>query len=98
MSRHDGRAVDALRVVEMTPDYLSNPLASVLIKMGDTRVLCNASHDEKTPFFLKNSGMGWVTADAKLSAPIEVIFLVGTVGDLTSTVGGSPPRGGTATR
>lgn len=63
MTRHDGRAVDDLRVVEMTPDYISNPLASVLIKMGKTWVLCTASQDEKTPKFLKNSGKGWVTAE-----------------------------------
>jgi len=63
MSRHDGRAPDALRVVEMTPDYLNNPLASVLIKMGETRVLCTACQDEKTPHFLKGSGQGWVTAE-----------------------------------
>jgi ribonuclease PH len=63
MTRHDGRTNDALRSVEMTPDYLRNPMGSVLIQMGETRVLCTASVDERVPQFLNGSGEGWVTSE-----------------------------------
>ncbi len=63
MARHDGRADDALRPVELIPDYLKHPPGSVLIRIGDTHVLCTASVDERTPAFLDGSGMGWVTAE-----------------------------------
>jgi ribonuclease PH len=62
MARHDGRAADALRTVQLVPNYLDNPLASVLIHMGDTRVLCTASVEERTPHFI-NDGEGWLTAE-----------------------------------
>jgi len=63
MARHDGRSDDALRTVKMTPGYLRNPAGSVLIEMGETRVLCNASVDERVPPFLSGAGEGWVTAE-----------------------------------
>jgi len=62
-TRHDGRTVDALRDVKMTPGYLSNPMGSVLIDMGNTRVLCTAMVDERVPQFLMGSGEGWVTGE-----------------------------------
>ncbi|MBW1885143.1 MAG: ribonuclease PH, partial [Deltaproteobacteria bacterium] len=61
--RHDGRADDALRNVEMTPDFLDNPLGSVMIHMGQTRILCNASVEERVPPFLNGSGEGWITGE-----------------------------------
>jgi ribonuclease PH len=61
--RHDGRADDALRDVEMVPDFLQNPLGSVMINMGQTRVLCNASVEERVPPFLNGSGEGWITGE-----------------------------------
>jgi ribonuclease PH len=47
----------------MTPDFLRNPTGSVLIEVGETRVLCNASVEERVPPFLNGSGEGWVTAE-----------------------------------
>lgn len=44
-------------------DYLRHPKGSVLIEMGDTRVICAASVEEGVPPFLKNSGRGWLTAE-----------------------------------
>jgi ribonuclease PH len=63
MTRHDGRGHDVLRPVEMVPDYLKNPIASLLINMGNTRVLCAASVEDRVPHFLKGAGEGWVTAE-----------------------------------
>jgi ribonuclease PH len=62
-TRHDGRADDALRDVKMTPGYLSNPTGSVLIDMGNTRVLCTAMVDERVPQFLMGTGEGWITGE-----------------------------------
>ena len=63
MARHDGRSDEAPRPVEMTPDYLKHPKGSVLIEIGQTRVLCNASVEDKVPPFLNGTGEGWVTAE-----------------------------------
>ena len=63
MRRHDGRADDALRDVEIVPDFVRHPLGSVLISMGDTRVLCTAPVEDRVPPFLNGSGEGWVTAE-----------------------------------
>jgi ribonuclease PH len=61
--RRDGRRPDELRPVTITPDYLKDPEGSVLIRAGDTWVVCTASVEEKVPPFLKDSGRGWVTAE-----------------------------------
>ena len=61
--RIDGRAYDELRSVRITPDYVDYPEGSVLIEMGKTRVLCNASVEESTPRWRMGSGAGWVTAE-----------------------------------
>ncbi len=63
MKRSDGRSPDALRPVKITRDYLKHPEGSVLIEMGDTKVICTASLEEKVPPFLRNTGKGWVTAE-----------------------------------
>jgi ribonuclease PH len=63
MARHDGRAEDALRDVEIVPDYLRHPAGSVMIRMGDTRVICAASVEESVPQFLRDTGEGWVTGE-----------------------------------
>jgi ribonuclease PH len=63
MARHDDRSEETLREVKLTPGYLDNPLGSVLIEMGRTRVLCTASLDERVPKFLHGSGEGWVTGE-----------------------------------
>ena len=61
--RHAGRSVDALRPVRIEVGYTRYAEGSVLISMGETRVLCNASVLEKVPPFLKGQGKGWVTAE-----------------------------------
>ena len=62
-ARTDGRATDELRAVRITPGYLPYAEGSVLIEMGQTRVICSASLEDRVPFFLRNQGQGWVTAE-----------------------------------
>ena len=52
-----------LRPVEITRNYLKHAEGSVLIEMGDTKVICTASVEERVPVFLRNTGKGWVTAE-----------------------------------
>lgn len=61
--RHDNRTADQLRPVKITKDYLMHPHGSVLIEMGDTKVICTAFVEDRVPPFLKGSGQGWVTAE-----------------------------------
>ncbi|OGQ50736.1 MAG: ribonuclease PH [Deltaproteobacteria bacterium RIFCSPLOWO2_02_FULL_53_8] len=61
--RIDGRAHDELRPVTITRNYLKFAEGAVLIEMGDTKVLCTATSEEKVPPFLKGSGKGWLTAE-----------------------------------
>jgi ribonuclease PH len=63
MLRSDGRAAGELRPVNMTTGYLLTAEGSVLIEVGNTRVLCAASIEDSVPAFLRNSGRGWVTAE-----------------------------------
>ena len=66
MKRSDGRTSKQLRTVKMTKDFVIYPEGSVFIEMGHTRVLCNASIEEKVPRFLAGTGKGWVTAEYSL--------------------------------
>jgi ribonuclease PH len=61
--RPDGRPADALRPLEITTGMQKHAEGSVLIKTGDTWVLCAASVEEKVPPFLEGKGVGWVTAE-----------------------------------
>ena len=61
--RTDGRAHDELRPVQITPGFLSYAEGSVLIEMGNTRVICAASLEDRVPPFLRNTGQGWLTAE-----------------------------------
>ena len=61
--RANRRAADELRPVRFTRDYTNHAEGSVLAEFGETRVLCNASVDERIPQFLRGSGQGWVTAE-----------------------------------
>lgn len=61
--RGDGRRFDELRGVKITTQYIMYPEGSVLIEMGNTKVICNASIEERVPSFKKDSGEGWVTAE-----------------------------------
>ncbi|WP_113672223.1 ribonuclease PH [Vallitalea guaymasensis] len=63
MSRIDGRQNDELREVKITKDFIKYPEGSVLIEMGETKVICNASVEDRVPPFKKDSGEGWVTAE-----------------------------------
>jgi ribonuclease PH len=61
--RIDGRRYDELRPVKITPSYLAFAEGSALIEVGQTRVLCAASVEDRVPPFLKGKGTGWVTAE-----------------------------------
>jgi ribonuclease PH len=61
--RIDQRLPNQLRPLKITKDYLLTAEGSVLIELGNTRVLCTASIEESVPTFLRNSGKGWVTAE-----------------------------------
>jgi ribonuclease PH len=61
--RIDHRKSDELRKVSVRTRYLKNAHGSCLIEMGDTKVVCSATVEEKVPFFCKNEGKGWVTAE-----------------------------------
>ena len=63
MTRLDGRAPDAIRATRLTPNYLMHAEGSVLIEVGQTRVICAASIEDRVPPFLRGSGKGWVTAE-----------------------------------
>jgi ribonuclease PH len=62
-ARIDQRRPDQARPLKVTTDYLLTAEGSVLIEVGNTRVLCAASIEESVPPFLRNSGKGWVTAE-----------------------------------
>jgi ribonuclease PH len=62
-ARTDGRAPDELRPVRITPGFLPYAEGSVLIEMGNTRVVCAASLEDRVPPFLRSSGQGWLTAE-----------------------------------
>jgi ribonuclease PH len=61
--RGDGRKQNQLRRLSITPSYIKTADGSVLIEMGDTRVICTAKLEERVPPFLRNSGKGWITAE-----------------------------------
>jgi ribonuclease PH len=62
MRSHD-RAPDELRPTIITPDFLLHAEGSVLIEVGQTRVICTASVEDRVPPFLRGTGKGWVTAE-----------------------------------
>jgi ribonuclease PH len=63
VSRPDGRAPRDLRPVRFETDFLRWAEGSVLLEMGETRVLCAASHETRVPPWLQGKGRGWVTAE-----------------------------------
>jgi len=63
MTRLNGRAADALRPTTITPNALMHAEGSVLIEVGQTRVFCAASIEDRVPPFLRGTGKGWVTAE-----------------------------------
>jgi len=63
MMRKDGRAPDEIRPVKITRNFIKYPEGSVLIEVGDTRVICTATVEDRVPPFLKDTGQGWITAE-----------------------------------
>ncbi|HEX8814683.1 MAG TPA: ribonuclease PH [Terriglobales bacterium] len=61
--RSDNRTADQIRPVNIFPDYIHTAEGSVLIEVGNTRVICTASLEETVPPFLRNTGKGWITAE-----------------------------------
>ncbi len=64
--RSGGRRWNELREVKIFRNYLRYPKGSILLEMGNTRVICTASIEEGVPAFLRNSGRGWLTAEYSL--------------------------------
>ncbi len=63
MSRSDGRAPNQMRDVSIKKNFIKHAEGSVLIQVGDTKVICNASVEERVPPFLRDKKQGWVTAE-----------------------------------
>lgn len=63
MLRIDGRGQKDLRTVKITRNFTKYAEGSVLIEMGDTKIICTATVEEKVPPFKKNTGEGWITAE-----------------------------------
>ena len=61
--RSSGRKNDQVRSAKITRNYIKHAEGSVLIEVGDTKVICTASIEEKVPPFLKGTGEGWITAE-----------------------------------
>jgi ribonuclease PH len=61
--RSDNRNAEQMRPVILTPDFISIAEGSVLIEVGNTRVICTASIEETVPRFLQGTGKGWVTGE-----------------------------------
>jgi ribonuclease PH len=63
MARYEGRLWNEIRDIRMTRDFLKYPEGSVLIEMGQTKVICTATMEDKAPAFLRNTGRGWLTSE-----------------------------------
>jgi len=63
MARHDGRALNEMRLVKLTRGWAKYAEGSCLVEIGDTKVLCTASIDTTVPRWMQNSNSGWVTAE-----------------------------------
>ena len=61
--RSDNRAPDQLRPVNIVPNFIQTAEGSVLIEVGNTRVICTASIENTVPAYLRNTGKGWVSAE-----------------------------------
>ena len=63
MQRIDGRNEQELRPVKITRNFIKHAEGSVLIEVGETKVICTATIEEKVPPFVKGTGKGWITAE-----------------------------------
>ena len=59
----NNRKKDEIREIRISKEYIKYPEGSVLIELGNTKVICNATVEEKVPPFLKGSSKGWITAE-----------------------------------
>lgn len=74
--RIDGRKGDEIREIKITRNYISHAEGAVFIEMGNTRIVCTATVEDKTPKFLAGKGSGWITAEYDMipgSAPQRII-------------------------
>ncbi|GAB6182423.1 ribonuclease PH [Thermodesulfovibrio hydrogeniphilus] len=89
--RVDGRKNDEIRPIKITKDFIKNADGSVLIELGNTRVICTASIENKVPPFLKDQKKGWVTAEYSMlprSTPVRMLreSTAGRVGGRTHEI------------
>jgi ribonuclease PH len=63
LKRIDGRRPDEMRPILITPNPLRHAEGSAMIEVGDTKVMCSATLEGKTPIFLRGTGKGWITAE-----------------------------------
>ena len=61
--RLDGRAVDEIRSTKITPNISPYAEGSAIIEVGGTKVICTATVEDRVPLFMRNKGIGWVTAE-----------------------------------
>jgi ribonuclease PH len=61
--RSDQRALDQLRELTLTPEFIRTAEGSCLIELGNTRVICTATLEESVPHWMRNLGRGWVTSE-----------------------------------
>lgn len=61
--RINNRKITAIRPIKITPNIIDNADGSCMIEIGKTRVICTASIENRVPFWLKNTGKGWITAE-----------------------------------
>lgn len=61
--RSDNRALDQMRTLELTPEFIRTAEGSCLIEVGHTRVICTATIEESVPGWMRNQGKGWVTSE-----------------------------------
>ncbi|MBM7555042.1 ribonuclease PH [Thalassobacillus pellis] len=61
--RTDDRKSNQLRPIKIETNYVKHPEGSVLISVGDTKVICNASVEDRVPPFMRGQGKGWITAE-----------------------------------
>ena len=76
VKRIDGRKNDEIRNINISRNYISHTEGSVFIEMGNTRIVCTATVEDKIPKFLAGKGSGWITAEYDMipgSAPQRII-------------------------
>ncbi len=91
MKRVDGRKPNEIRKVKIIRDYYPHAEGSVWFELGDTKLICTATVEEKVPQFLKGTGQGWVTAEYAMlprSTPVRVAreVMIGKTGGRTQEI------------